>query len=79
MVKQGRVITTDFNLVKVIPIANEADELALPCAAIDSDGILYVWGNLVHFLPNERHIITQCWDDNVSDADFISITEKMFE
>lgn len=35
MKKQGRVITTDFKLVKVNPIALDADELALVCAAVD--------------------------------------------
>jgi hypothetical protein len=79
MVNQGRVITTDFKLVKVVPVANEADELALTCAAVDSEGNLYVWGNLKHFLPNEKHILNQCWDNNVSDEDFIGITEKLLQ
>lgn len=79
MIKQGRVITTDFNLVKVVPVANEADELDLICAAVDSKGNLYVWGNLKHFLPNEKHILNQCWDENVSDEEFMNITKMMFE
>lgn len=76
MIKQGRVITTDFRLVKVISLASEADELALPCAAVDEDGNLYVWGVLAPFLPNEKTILNQCWDENVSDLDFINITLK---
>ena len=78
MVKQGRVITTDFKLVKVSPVALEADELASTCAAIDENGVLYVWGVLKHFLPNERTILNQCWDKNVNDLDFINITLKDF-
>lgn len=74
MVKQGRVITTDFKLVKVSPVALEADELASTCAAIDENGVLYVWGVLKHFLPNERTILNQCWDESVNDLDFINIT-----
>lgn len=54
MVKQGRVITTDFKLVKVNPVAIEADELALTCAAVDENGILYVWGILKEFLPDKK-------------------------
>ena len=78
MKKQGRVITTDFKLVKVSPVVLEADELALTCAAVDEDGILYVWGVLKHFLPNEKTILNQCWDENVSDLDFINITLKNY-
>ena len=78
MKKQGRVITTDFKLVKVNPVALEADELGLTCAAVDENGILYVWGVLQHFLQNERTILNQCWDENVSDLDFINITLKDF-
>lgn len=74
MVKQGRVITTDFKLVKVSPIALEVDELALTCAAVDENGILYVWGVLKHFLPYEKTILNQCWDETVNDLDFINIT-----
>lgn len=76
MKKQGRVITKDLKLVKVIPVALEADKLALPCAAVDENGILYVWGVLEHFLPYENHILNVCWDDDVSDIDFINITFK---
>lgn len=78
MKKQGRVITSDFKLVKVTPVAVEADELGLTCAAVDEDGILYVWGVLSHFLPEERTILNQCWDDDVSDDDFISITQQSY-
>lgn len=74
MVKQGRVITTDFKLVKVSPVALEVDELSLTCAAVDENGILYVWGILKEFLPNERTILNQCWDESVNDLDFINIT-----
>lgn len=74
MLKQGRVITTDFKLVKVIPVALEVDELT--CAAVDENGILYVWGVLKHFLPNEKTILNQCWNESVSDIDFINITFK---
>lgn len=74
MNKQGRVITTDFKLVKVNPVCFEADELALTCAVTDENGILYVWGVLKHFLPYEKTILNQCWDDKVSDLDFIQLT-----
>lgn len=78
MKKQGRVITTDFKLVKVNPVALETDELGLTCAAVDENGILYVWGVLQHFLLNEKTILNQCWDESVSDLDFINITFKDF-
>jgi hypothetical protein len=74
MIKQGRVITTDFKLVKVISIAVEDDEQSFTCAAIDSEGNLYVWGILKHFLPKEKTILNQCWDDAVSDEEFMCIT-----
>ena len=74
MNKQGIVITTDLKLVKVNPVAIEADELALTCAAVDDNGNIYVWGVLKHFLPNEKTILNQCWDENVNDLDFINIT-----
>lgn len=78
MVKQGRVITTDFKLVKVNPIA--FDEDGFPQLAVDENGILYVLGTTAYFLPNERtHIIGgQCWDESVSDIDFINITLNDF-
>jgi hypothetical protein len=76
MVKTGRVITTDFNLVKVQPVAYETDSY-LMCAFVCSEGKLYVCGVLEQFLPNERRIINQCWDKNVTDEDFVNITKKM--
>jgi hypothetical protein len=77
MTHEFRVVTTDLNVVKVVRVANEADELALPCAAVDSNGNFYVWGNLKHFLPYCNSVITQCFDDNISDEDLLASAKDL--
>ncbi len=73
MVNQLRVITTDFKLVKLHPVANEADDLALCCAGISEDGVLYVWGNLSDCMKIPSQILNQTSDLLVSDEDLIRI------
>ena len=78
MKDEGRVITTDFKLVKVCPVAYEADEIGLCCAAVDSEGKLYKWG-VLRQLGEPAQIINQCWDNSVSDKAFLSITKKLYK
>lgn len=81
MQNQLRVLTTDLKVVKVQPVAKECDELSLVCAAVDSEGNLYVWGDLKYFLPNEKHIIEHTWESEkkLSDDEWIRIHDKFIK
>jgi hypothetical protein len=69
----------DLKVVKVEPVVREADKDGFLCAGVDQEGNLYVWGILKHFLPKEKVALITCFDDKISDEDFLNSFLQVIE